>query len=185
MPVNRALSVVPPLTQAAEALRITESRRDEWPYSWIFPPPGSQGRNIRTVVAAPANATLTELLSFTVPDGYIFSLEGVMLTYVGIPVDDSKQWVEWNFDVNIPTAVSGAITIPALPSGYPVPDFASVLFHLGSPDVGVFRVSGPLLFQPRNVLRYKVTTTAPFPGLGSPVLFESILAGYLLPVLGT
>lgn len=185
MPVNRALSVVPPLTEAAGALRIDQARKDEWPYAWIFPPPGARGVNIRTVVPAPANGVLTELLSFTVPDGYLFSLRGVMLTYVGVAVDDSKQIVTWNLDVNIPTVVGGAITVPALPSGYPVPDFARVLFHLGSPDFGPFHVDGPLVFEPRDVIRYKVTTTAPFPGVGSPVFFLSILSGYRWPVLGT
>ncbi len=176
----------PSLVEAASALqRSKSSSREEWPYPWVYPPPGSEGVNIQTVTPAPANATLTELLSFRVPDGSRFSLQGLLLTYVGVPVDDSVQRVLWNVDVNIPTAVSGAITLPALPSGWPVPNFADVFFHLGSMDVGPFPVAGPLLFNPRDTIRIKVTTTAPFPAVGSPVSFITMLVGYRWPVLGT
>lgn len=180
MPVNpRAVSLV----EGAAALKRTgqQTRHEDFPYAWVYPPPGSIGRNPQTVVAAPANTVLTELLKFVVPDGYFFRMSGLILTYIGTPINDAGQLVTWNIDVNIPTSIGGTLTAPVLPSGYRVQDFGVVKVHLGSLDTGPYPIDGPLLFDPRAEIRVKVQTTAPFPAVGSGVFFVTRLRGYVWP----
>jgi hypothetical protein len=138
------------------------------------------------VTQAPANASLTELLAYTVPDAYFFRLSGILLTYASSIVSpnlvDGLGQVVWNVDVNIPTLIGGTLTAPALPSGYRVKDLGVVNFHLGSADNGPWQIPGKLTFDPRDVIRAKVTTTAPFPGTGAPIAFLAAFVGWLWPI---
>lgn len=144
----------------------------------------SQHVDRQTVVAAPANAVQTELLSFQVPDGMYFRLSAILLTYVGIPIQDQTQLVTWVLDVNRPITT---LVAPAIPSGYPVRDYQAVTTHRGSLDFGPWPIGreqgfeGGAHFDPNDVLRIKVKTTNPFPGVGSPVFFVSGIQGRVYP----
>ena len=170
----------PMLVAGARAL--VKPDRDLWPYPWLFPGPASEPVNQQSLVAAPANAVLTELLAYQVPDSYRFRLSALLLTYVGVAVSDAPQLVTWNVDVDIPTVITGPLTKPVMPSGYRLKDFGVQNFHLGSIDVGPYPVYGRLEIDQQHTLRVKVTTTAPFPAVGSPVFFVTQIAGWVYPV---
>lgn len=169
-----------PLVEGAEALRGFEYGGRAWPYKWELPPYDSQNVNVSKAVVAPANGTLTELLSYTVPDGYQFRLRYILLTYTGTAFVDGTSQVTWNVDVDIPVPPGGSVTIPIIPSGYRIPDFASINWHLGSLENGPWPVPGRMVFMPQKVLRVKATTVAPFPA-GATVRFLSMFVGWLYP----
>src|SRR5579864_6829432 len=168
-----------PLVAAAQSLAVPsdQMRAAQWPFPWVYPPPGSQERCPGTVVAAPTNSVLTQLLAFQVPDGYYFRITGLLLTYIGVPINDALQQVTWNVDVDIPITT---LTIPSMPSGYRIPDFGVVTTHLGSLDTQPWPIDGPLIIDPRATVRVKVTTLAPFT-VGAPAYFVTRLRGYIWP----
>ncbi len=189
MPVNGLMT---PALSAAGLLAKTkaDTRKQGWPYAWEFPTQQAEALNLETVIAAPtANGKQTELWSFAVPDGEFFRPRGIMLYYVGTPLVDGLGFVSWQWDVNIPTDIGAGVTAPILPSGYIVPYFGgldangnttgAILIHKGNPDVGPWPVPGRLVFEPRDVVRVKVTTTAPFPTVG--VQFLTSLVGWTWP----
>jgi len=180
MPVN--IQTARPLVDAAQSLAVSaqRARQSQWPFPWVYPPPGSEERCPQSLVVAPTNAVLTELLAFKVPDGFFFRITGLLFTYIGIPVDDGSQLVTWNLDVDVPTAPSGSITLPALAGGYRVQDFGVVKTHLGSLDFGPWPIDGPLIIDPLATVRVKVTTTVPFT-VGPPARFVTRLRGYIWP----
>lgn len=192
MPVNGyGLGGMTPALSAAGLLAKTKSdtRKQGWPYAWEFPTQQAEAFNLETVIGAPANGVQTELWSFAVPDGEFFRPRGLMLTYVGTPLVDGLGIVSWQWDVNIPTNIGAGVLAPILPSGYIVPYFGGVdangqptgqiVIHKGNPDIGPWPVPGRLVFEPRDVIRLKVTTTAPFPEVG--VQFLTSIVGWTWP----
>lgn len=175
---------LPSLSAGAAALVRTSSdaHKDEWPYPWEYPPPNAELFNKETSTAAPLNNVLTELLLFTVPDGYFLRVAGIMLAIAGsgFTYTDGSGDYTWIWDVNTPTNVGAGITAPILPSGQVVPYFDAVTIHKGSPDDGWWRIPGRLVFEPRDDVRVKVTTQAPFPETG--VNFLVSLIGWTWPV---
>lgn len=132
-----------------------------------------------TWVPAPANATLTELLSFQVPDGDIFEVTGILFEYFGIPFvppGGGGGSTLWTVDVDRPISTLAA---PVLPSQYVVPDFFQVQNPIGSRETGPVPVN--LIFGPKKIVRVKIITTAPFPAVGSPVVFYTWLKGWTYP----
>jgi len=171
----------PKLVEAAQS--VLRPERDKWPWPWVYPDGRSEPVNPRTVVAAPPNGVLTELLSFQVPDGFTLKLTGLLVTYIGTAINDAAQLVTWTIDVDIPTTVAVGLTQPVLPSGYAIRDFGSLTTHLGSLDLGPYPVSGRFQVDARKVLRIKVQTTAPFPtNPPAPVFFLSGIAGWVYPL---
>lgn len=176
MPVNGRL---PSMAEGASALARVPGARSGWPYPWTFPPPGAQRRNPMSWVAAPANGVLTELLAFQVPDGDEFVVEGILFDYFGIPFvppGGGGGTTLWTVDVDSPIT---ALAAPSLPSRYVVPDFYQVQNPLGSRETGPVPVN--LIFGPRKTVRVKIITTAPFPAVGSPVVFWTWLKGWTYP----
>jgi len=165
------------LADGAQGLAVPaeQQRQAQWPFPWVYPPPGSEERCPGTVVVAPTNGVLTELVAFQVPDGYFFRVTGLLLSYTGITIDDGSQLVVWNVDVDIPTSAP-----TALPSGRRIPDFGVVKTHLGSLEFGPWPIDGPMIIDPRSTIRVKVTTTAPFT-VGLPCSFVTRIRGYIWP----
>jgi len=180
-----------PALAAAGLLAKTKSdaRKQLWPYPWEYPGETAQAFNLESTIAAPVNGTQTELWSFAVPDGEFLRITGLMLTYVGITLVDGLGQVAWQWDVNIPTVIGGGVGSPILPSGYIVPYFGAldvngnptgqITISKGSTQFGPWRVPGRLVFEPRDVVRVKVTTAAPFPEVG--VVFLTSLVGWTWP----
>jgi hypothetical protein len=170
------------LVESAQSLAIPGDRlrQQQWPYPWVYPPPGAEDRAPSSIVTAPTNSTLTELLAFTVPDGMFFALRGFLLTYIGIPINDAALLVTWNIDVDLPTTFGGTLTAPVLPSGYRIPSYGFIQTHLGSLDEGAWHLEGPRIIDPRATIRVKVTTLAPFT-VGLPCSFVTRLVGWLWP----
>jgi len=173
----------PPLVAAASALvqSGTDAYKEQWPYAWEYPPVNAEQINVETSVSAPANATTTLLVEFDVPDGFRFRLKGLMLAIVGNAYADGSGQYTWILDVNIPVAI-GAIPAPILPSGYAVPYWNAITIHKGSPDLGPWPIPGRLVFEPRDQVRVKVTTQAPFPSSSANVRFLTSLVGWTWPL---
>lgn len=190
MPVNGSNGITPALAAVGLLARTrTDMRKQDWPYAWQFPTHQSENFGLETVIGAPANGVQTELWSWVVPDGEYFRPTGIMLTYVGTPLVDGLGIVSWQWDVNIPTVIGGGVTAPILPSGHIVPLFGGVdangnttgqiVIHKGNPDIGPWPLPGRLVFEPRDVIRVKVLTAAPFPEVG--VQFLTSLVGWTWP----
>lgn len=166
----------PPMSVAgAELLNLTSEdyRKQEWPYAWEYCPPDGEQWYQESVVDFPANATLTQLISYAVPDGMKFRLSHVMLTYVGLALRDGLNQVTWQLATNIPASVAG-ITTPVMPSGYAVPYWGAIILSKGSPQQGPWKIPGKLVFKPRDVFSINVTTTAPFPDTGGQFLTAAV-----------
>ena len=123
-----------------------------------------------------ANATALEINAYTVEPGYLFRLTGILFTYVGVALADGLGQTTFTLDVDIPTTIGTGVVAPVLPSGYVVQGFNGIGFHLGSLDFGTWPIKGPMVFDPQEVLRIKVTTTSPFPE--TAVTFISIIEGW-------
>jgi hypothetical protein len=165
---------------------LTDQYKDNWPYAWSYPPPNADqvlAEPAGGAVLAPANNTLTELLLFTVDDGYVFRLSHILLTIAGAAFADGTGQYQWTVDVNIPTAIGGGVLAPILPSGYVVPYFNAITAHRGSLDNGPWPIPGRLVFKPRDQIRVKVITQAPF-GQGGSIFFLVSLVGWTWPALG-
>lgn len=172
MPVNGRL---PSMTEGASALvRAPNAPMDSLPR-------GAKPVNRQTWVNAPANGILTELLAFQVPDGDCFVLRGILFTYTGVPFvapNTGGGSTLWTVDVDRPITT---LTAPSLPGGYVVPDFYQIQVPIGSKETGPVPLEG-LVFGPRKTVRVKVVTAAPFPAVGSPVVFYTWLKGLTYPV---
>ncbi len=172
---------------------ISDTRKSEWPYPWYYCPESGLDFELETATAAPTDygtANLVELWNFIVPDGEFLAIDRIMLNYVGTGNVDGLGQVTWIWDVNIPTAIGGAVTAPILPNGYVVPYFGGVdtngmptgqiIISKGSPQQGPWKLNGKRVFEPRDQVRVKVFTANPFPTTG--VFFLTALLGKTYPV---
>lgn len=185
-------SLRPQVVTGAEAVRATsklmheEARRDQWPYEWLYPPPGAELVHQVGNIPAPAAATQTLVNSYTVPNNLRFVLAGLVqicLSTAFVPGSGSARWV---LDVNIAV---GAVA----PPGYRLQGFANELvsstvtagmtipYGLYQGGFIPYWFPRPFILNPTDVLRSKVTTTADIPP-GSPNFFITVFDGWLLPL---
>lgn len=171
MPAAMKSNGAPSMIAAASLLARTsyDARKDEWPYAWDFCPPDGENWHQESAIDFPANATLTQLLSYAVPNGMKLRIKSWMLFYVGVALQDGLSLVTWQMAVNIPANVIG-ITTPVMPSSYAVPYLGSIVISKGSPTSGPWPLPGKLVFNARDVVSVNVTTTAPFPDAGGQFL---------------
>ena len=173
------LNGTPAIAPASLLSRTSEdARKESWPYAWEHCPPDGEQFYQESVVDFPANATLTQLLSYPVPDGLKFRLSDVMLFYVGTALVDGLGQVTWQIAVNTPANVVG-ITTPVMPSGYAVPYWGAILLSKGSPSQGPWKIPGKLVFNARDVVSINVTTANPFPTSGGQ--FLTAIVGWTWP----
>lgn len=161
----------PPVIAGAQLLARTseDGRKEAWPYAWEHCPPDGEQWHRESVVDFPALNTLTQLISYPVPDGLKLRIFSVMLYYVGTSVADGQNLVTWQLAINIPASVVG-ITTPVMPSNYAVPGWGAIQISKGSPQQGPWEIPGKLVFNARDVFSINVTTTGGFPTSGGQFL---------------
>lgn len=131
---------------------------NSWPYFWQYPRANCEHVQKVVSIAAPANATLTEVLAVTVPAGFRFVLRKIMHTFNsgvgGAPVFvEGSGAILWTIDVDTPI---GSVPL----SGYGLPDLSNMKESRGSTQFGPWEIQGYNVFNPYQTLRYKVITTA-------------------------
>jgi hypothetical protein len=166
-----------PLTgpSANFSVRALEQRRKDWPYDWIYPPENSIRVRASNSIAAPAAATQTVVLAYTVPAGYYFVMAGLVQTLVitvGSAFVQGSGSVTWTIDVNTQIGITG-------PIGYPVQGFTNEVVTLGS-TVIPWPLVRPDEFNENDVIRSKITTTAAITA-GAGNYFTSMFLGWILP----
>jgi hypothetical protein len=173
---------------AARALLGRQSKGEQWPYDWSYPPPRSQnvdefGSLGHTGISSSgALVDAVPVLTYQVPSGYMFQLRGVVCEYVINPTSTTlvapfsgSGILEFRLDVNMLNATQTAL-------GYAVKDFSIVTVYLGSFAVAPWPVygAGPMLFNPRDILRWKALQTAGAGNLRHGVA-NCGLKGWLIP----
>jgi hypothetical protein len=130
---------------------------------WLFPRANAELVQRVASIPTPAAATLTQVLQLAVPPGFRFILRGIRQSFQtgtgGAPV-----WVEgsgdivWTLDVNSPIMPGASLGF----SGYALPDMGAMTDARGS-SIAPWPVDGYNVFEPEQVLRYKVLTTVNIP----------------------
>jgi hypothetical protein len=164
--------------RAADKLRKEQERRDQWPYEWVYPPPGSQRVHQEFTLQVSAITPGTQILigSYQVQNNYRFMFTGLVQLYVGAsaftPGDGNIIWV---LDVNIPIGVTSI-------QGYPIQGFSPSGIPKAGYSSGVFApyplAPRPEILGPLDTLSSKVTIT----GQITTGAFLTIFEGYLLPL---
>lgn len=164
--------------RAADLLRKLQSRRELWPYDWIYPPPDSQRvhQEGSVDVSTLTPGTAAQVLAYQVQNNYKFMLNGLVLLYIGqntfVPGDGN---VVFGLDVNIPIGITA-------PQGYPVQGFDQSGIPKGGYISGIF-APYPLAPKPEKInaldtLRAKVTVS----GSITQGRVIAIFDGWLLPL---
>jgi hypothetical protein len=145
-------------------------------YPWVNAPPGYVLINRRGSIAAPANGTQALVVTFTVPQ----AMEAVVLFVLNVFFgsdnggNNGSGSIVWVIDVNRPLGAAGTGL------GYVPPDFGNIVTQLGSLTQGPWPVPGGIHLNERDVINYKVTTTAPV-GVGAPNFVTCALCGWMWP----
>jgi hypothetical protein len=158
----------PSLVEVARSLEDPRRMLGKYPYQWVFPGPHSRQVLANGAVLLPAGAGATaQILKYQVPDGWRFSLRGVVFAFFG------TGWNEGVGDITFTLTVQAAGTRNV--------DFlVGVKTHLGSPDFP-FPIMGRLEFAPLDVLIPIVTNvTGVLPG-GPPNSVTAMLVGHTYP----
>lgn len=163
---------------AAEELRKLQTRRELWPYEWVFPPPDSQRvhqeASIDIGTLTPGTAGL--VLAYQVQNNYRFMLNGLVQLYIGqsafVPGDGS---VVFGLDINVPIGITA-------PQGYPVQGFDNSGIPKGAYISGIFAPyplgPKPEVINASDTLRAKVTITNQITTGRVIAIFD----GWLLPL---
>jgi hypothetical protein len=148
-----------------------------WPYTWIYPPEEAIRVFQDNSIVAPANGAQTQVLSYTVPNGFQFVMSHVLQVFSqSAPnfVPGSGQ-VTWVLDVNQPIGTT-------VVQGYSVNGYSSKVIPLGSLTSGSpWPLVRPEQFRPQDTIRSKVTTVSPIP-VGGLNFFTSAFIGWLMPL---
>jgi hypothetical protein len=171
----------PEAVKAARVLERHKKAQQQWPFPWFAPPPNSRHVFAPGAIAAPANATETEIVSYQVQNNFAFALSDILLdasvgTWVPGSVDGSgNPLVSFSVTVNLPVGGSAA-------QGVAFKDFGQVVTPLGSFANGPWPVHpGELsILHSRDILRATVTTQAPIPS-GAPNFIYAIFVGWTWP----
>lgn len=168
----------PDSVAAAQALRESRLSKNQWPFPWVFPPPGATrvtaGADSSGTIPVPVAATPTQGLLYTVDEGFQFALESIVVEYLN--AGTRGLWnpgdVFWSLTLNQPVGVF-------VFQGSPIQGLTNVDVPLGT-----LQIPWPLkcadLFQPNDQIRSvfnNVNLTD-----GSPNFFKTILLGWKWPV---
>ncbi len=153
-------------------------QEDNWPFWWLKPHSNTQYRQPQKTIFAPAPATLTEVVSLTVPAGFVFILRAIRQTFqtgidgAAVFVDGSGD-ILWTVDVDRPIGTTGF-------SGYALPDMFEMAEQRGSQE-NPWPIEGYTVFDEYQTIRYKVETTNAIAqgGAGSPNFITCGLFGWL------
>ena len=168
----------PESVAAAHSLRETVAAKSQWPYPWIYPPPGARrvtagADSSGTIVVPTVAAGVTQGLLYTVTQGYQFALEALVVQYLaaGAPGSVIPGQFTWSIDLNLPVGVTSF-------QGSPIQGFTTVDVQLGNLVIP-WPLVCPEIFQGGDVIRSKFTNvTTPD---GAPNYFKTILLGWEWP----
>jgi len=173
--VTARVLIGPDSAKAAD--KLIKDRQALWPYTHLFPPPGSIPVHQIGYLAVPAPAAgLTSILAYQVPEGFRFWMHGILQCYTlnGAPGPFNPGDTFWTVDVNAPgipnvqgTLVQGLVRVP-------VP--------LGSWLFGTqWRFDMPYEFAPLDLVQSKALNVNL--GVGGQNFYVSGLFGYLVPAV--
>ena len=151
-------------------------RQDNWPYPWVYMPPGGRPFNRVGSVAAPAhgagNVVLVTGVQYEVPAGYTGVLTGLFWQYVGTGFVNGSGNVVASVTVNTPVGVTSV-------AGYGLPDYNAMSVAVGGADYP-WPVTGGWVIEGGNVLRMTAYTVATV-GVGAPNFVLGGLMGWVWP----
>jgi hypothetical protein len=163
---------------AANEVREHRAQQSQWPYPWVYPPPGAvrvtAGADTSGTLIVPAAATPTEGLLYTVDEGFQFCLDRIVVLYLS--AGNVGAWnpgdSAWSITVNRPVGVTSF-------QGYEVQGFSGVDVPLGTLQIP-WPLEMPELFDPGDSIRVVHTNTNLANGGNN--YFKSILLGWRWPV---
>jgi len=173
--------VGPDMIKSASAMIGTEATNsNQWPYWWRQPRSDAQAVQRCLSIAAPVAGVLTEITRVTVPEAMVFVLTGYRQNFATLtnptPFVDGSGSILWTVDVDNPIG-SGTNAL----AGYAVPDLYNMSDERGS-KLGPWPIDGYTVFRPKQVIRYKVITTADIPA-GDPNYITAGLFGWFCKAL--
>lgn len=163
--------------RAAAKLSEVLTRRDNWPFPWVYPPPDSIRRNPTASSSAPGwcimptvgNSAL--VLQYAVPSGFQFDLQAVMFAPVTTGYVLIGNPGDYTFTINRNTPSTGSA-----PQGSPLADFQGVPFPFGSPQQGPVKLERAENFGPTDIIRVYVNNVSG--DSGAPNYAVAMLAGW-------
>lgn len=165
--------------KAARQMQKQQARQDEWPYTHVYPPTTATRIHAEGIIPAPAVSTLTQILAYTVPNGFQAVIVALVQIYSGSGFFIGSTDIQWLLDINTP------ITAPAggSPQSYPVQGLSPSNIPKGGmiQGAGIFApypLVMPEFLGPLDIMRSKVTTSAPITP-GAPNFFISIFEGWM------
>jgi len=160
----------PGLVKAADSIRQMQERRDNWPYPWVYPPPGSERRNPFGFTVMPAVAASAVVLTFNIPTGFVFEMDAIMFAAVTTAFAPIGNPGDYTFSVNRNTPVTGVA-----PQGSPLTDFQNVPFPMGNPATSaMWPLRRSEKFAPLDVVRVYVNNVS---GVGGAPNFAVAMIG--------
>jgi hypothetical protein len=164
----------------ARALLARADRKlaDFW---WCFPPQAADNVLQTNAVALPDTSTApqiyTPILQYQVPSGMVFVLTGVIfqVAVAGVVSQFAPGSLLGLLDLNAPI---GTESLP-IPVGTPIKGFNALSVSLGSFPFGPWPLAKPFVFDPLDVLRWKVTNIT---AATDTVFVAAGLFGYTLPL---
>ena len=156
---------------ALDELRELRSRKSEWPYNYLFPPPGAirvtAGADASGTLAVPAPATPTLGLAYTVDEGFYFALEALVVLYIGGAANPGD--FTWTLTVDNSPGVGGF-------QAQNVQGFTNVDVPLGTLQIP-WPLECPELYNANDTIRVILTNVNLQGGF-----FKSMLLGWRWPV---
>lgn len=170
----------PDTVQAAQGVRDLQQAKKEWPYPWVYPPPGairvSAGLDTSGTLAVPTIAAgATQGLLYTVDEGFQFALEALVVEFIAsgqVGVANPGDFT-WSLTLNRPVGVSSL-------QGSDVQGYTNVDVPLGSLQIP-WPLLCPEIFYPNDAIRAVFTNVA-LGSTGAPNYFKTILLGWRWPV---
>lgn len=140
---------------------------------WVSPDGSCEDVSRVDSILTPAAATLTLVMEYEVPEGYQFSLRGVLCQYDGEGFINGSGSIIYVLDVNRVIGSAGQ-------QGYAVSFFENVRYLRGTSE-DWWPLCGRRVFNPGEIMRWKVLTTAAIPEGGSNFLTAGIF-GWTRPL---
>jgi len=174
-PTNGARILSGPETvKQARGLSKLRTNKELYPYDWVFPSTNAirvtgSDRGIQSI-PAPAPATPTVVVQYTVPTGFRFILTGILRYFSGSGFVEGSGNALWTADIN--------------EGSYIAQGLANTPISMGSPAHGPWQIgypwSSPDIYKSLEVLRDLVTTTSDI-SQGAPNYFIGGFFGWLEP----
>ena len=136
---------------AAGAMADPERMLGEYAYQWLYPGPNSRPVFENGVIPLPdisgGSPVSAQVITYQVPDGWRFSLRGIVLDFIG------SGWVEGSGDLvfNVEVQAAGIRNLEFL---------GNVKTVIGSRVDGPYPILGRMEFAPLDILVVNVTNNA-------------------------